>query len=484
MPKNPGADNPATTSAAHAAMTMKWADITTVLAGTKAMRAARTKYLPQHEHESDFTYRNRLKTAVLYNVTELTLDAMVGRPFSDPVVLNDDIPAQIEELMPDIDLQGNDLNTFVRDVFEDGFTKGFTHVMVEFPRLDKEDRTLADDREEQIRPYWVKINPENLIFAFVQVVNGKEILTHVRMVESVKEQDGFTEVIVEQIRVLDLLPEGVFVRLYRKLNKTKDKWFVFDSWMMDIDFIPLATFYANRKGFMLAKPPLEDLVALNIRHWQSSSDQENSMTVARFPILAASGVPPKPSQNVQDADDVAVVIGPFNILQAKNPDAKFYYVEHEGKAIEAGEKSIERIEGRMAEYGAAFLKKKPGNPTATARALDSAEATSPLQDVTNRFVSFVNTLLGFTAAWLKLEEGGTISISTDFGPEEFSTSDMTALVEARKNRDLSRLRFLLELRRRAVLEDDFDTDENEEELEGEVLSGMPEVDLDPGQEEE
>lgn len=480
-------DDPSTMSASYETMIPFWTKMDTVLAGTESMRVAGGVYLPKHQHESRLNYANRLKTAVLYNVTEITLNSMVGRPFSDPIVLGEDVPQQIEDLMENINLQGDDLHTFCRSVFNEGFAKGLTHVMVEFPRLPGEgERTLADDRVENLRPYWVDLKPEALFYAVAEIRNGREVLTHVRIMETSVVRDNFAESIVKQIRALTLTEDGVEVQMYqREKEEDTEAWNPKDDpFMMDVDFIPIATFYADREDFMTSKPPLADLCDLNIKHWQSSSDQDNAITAARFPILAASGVPPKPTQDLADQDsEEIVVIGPWNILQAKNPDAKFYYVEHKGLAIAAGETSIDRLEARMAEYGSEFLKKKPGSMTATARALDSAEATSPLQDMTNRFVSFVNTLLGFTAEWLSIEEGGTISMSTDFGPEEINEADLNALMGARKMRDLSGARLREELKRRAVLADDFDEELNETELEDELLN-LPRIDIDPQQEEE
>ena len=69
--------------------------------------------------------------------------------------------------------------------------------------------------------------------------------------------------------------------------------------------------------------PLLDLAWLNIAHWQSSSDQRHVLTVARFPMLAGSGVP----------ENTNVVVGPDRMLTTPNADGKFYYVEHTGAAI-------------------------------------------------------------------------------------------------------------------------------------------------------
>ena len=480
-------DSPDTTSLAYRAMEGRWSKIRTVLAGTDTMRAAGESLLPRHDNETDRSYKNRLKRAVLFNATELTLGELVGRPFSDPVKI-EDAPESIKKLLDDVDLQGNDAHTFLRGVFREGLSKAFTHVLVDFPRVPESDnRTLDDDRKENLRPYWVHVKPECLLFASAEFHGGREILTHIRILESVKEKIGFAEEEKPQIRVMDLVEEGVQVSIYRPTKRKvggKTQWEMVEAFLMDgIDFIPLVTFYADRCDFMEGKPPMLDVVELNIQHWQSCSDQEHCLTAARFPILAASGVPAPANVRTKDAIADTIVIGPYTILRSKDPAAKFYYVEHTGKALEAGEHAIEHIEVRMAEHGALFLKKKPGNPTATARALDSAEATSPLQDMTQRFISFTEMLLWVTAQWLEEEKTGTVVMTTDFGPEEFTQQDMSALTEARKNRDLSRTRFLLELKRRAVLADDFDEKKNESELENEMAS-VPEIDLDPTQKDD
>ena len=173
-----------------------------------------------------------------------------------------------------------------------------------------------------------------------------------------------------------------------------------------------------------------------------------------------------------------MAIGPKRWLYAPDPQAKFYYVEHSGHAIEAGRKDLLDLEDQMAEYGAEFLKKRPGSQTATARALDSAEATSPLQDMTIRFKHAVDYALWITAQWMRLENGGTAVISTEFGPEEVNQADLNTLRETRKMRDISRKAYLEELIRRGLLDEEYDIEADATVLEQETMdmfSAMPDA---------
>lgn len=452
MSNKKDSNDPATTSSAWDEMFDKWLMVETLMGGTPSMREAATLYLPKHSEESDKDYDIRLNKSILFNMTELTLDAWVGRPFSDPVKLNEDVPEQIIELADDIDLQGNNLTVFCRTWFKESLSKAFAHILIDFPTMSEEDkigRTLADDNEEGRRPYWLLIKPENVIAAHSQNINGQEILTHVRIREVIIEQDGFTEIEKERIRILE---PGFFQVLEKRKTKKKDEWVVIEQGETGLPIIPLVSFYADRTGLMQGKPPIEDLAYLNVRHFQAVSDMINVLTVAQFPMLAVSGA--------TDQSGDAMRIGPKQLLGTSDPNGKFYYVEHTGKAIASGRQEIMDLEEQMSAYGAEFLAKRPGSPTATARALDSSESISPLQDHVLRFIDSVNMALKITAMWLRIDESGTVDIATDFGPEKPEDIDLRSINEARRNRDISRETYLKELSRRGILSDDFDMSKN------------------------
>lgn len=451
-------------------MTPVWAKIRTLLTGTEAMRSAGERYLPRHENERSDRYRDRLAANVLYNVAELTLDSWAGRPFSEPIVFGEDVPEQITDLLEDVDLQGNAAPVFARNWFREGLFGAFAHVLVDFPTVeDRELRSAADDRDESLRPYWSLIRPERLIFASSETVGSQEVLTHVRITETEIKREVFSEAEVNRIRIFDRvlgssrdprlfeLEPGVYWSLWELQTK---KWVqVQTPTPMEIDEIPIVTFYVDRQALLFGKSPMEDLVDLNVRHWQSNSDQINTLTVARFPIFAASGF----TESEGDLE-----IGPKKLVSMRSTEGKFYYVEHSGAAIESGRKELQDLEHQMSNYGADFLRKRPGRETALARGLDAVEVTSPLQDAVRRFEDAIEQALVLTAKWLTLKDGGSVTINTDFGPDRVDPADVNTLNSARKGGDLSRETYLKELRRRGVLSDDFDEKENTRALDQEL----------------
>ncbi len=463
--------DPSTTSLAWDSMIGIWLMIDSLLGGTRAMRFAASEYLPQHTEESDDNYNERLHVNVLFNAMEITLDHFVGRPFSDPVKFNNDVPDDIVDHGRNIDLQGNDITTFCREWFRTGLAKGFCHVMVDMPRMNPDAMpvTLADDRADGRRPFWIRIEPENMIFAEAQIVIDpqtkelREWFTHVRLRENVIERVGFAEIVRERIRVLT----PGFFEVWQKVKPKgkKEKWMLIEQGETGIAFIPIITFYSQRTGLTLSKPPLEDLAFLNTRHWQSMSDQINVLTVARFPMLAVAGA--------TDQSGTTMRIGPRQLLATKDPNGRFYYVEHTGKSIESGWKELESLEKSMEAYGSTFLKKMPGNETATGRALDSAESITPLQDMVNRFIDSVNNALRIHATWMNQEEGGTVTILNDFGPEEADKFGVDLLKSLRKDKDISRKAVVNEAIRLGALTDEYDVDEDFKQLQLEDIELKP-----------
>ena len=469
--------SPATTSYAYDTMVPRWAVIETLLGGTEAMRAAGEAYLPRHEEETDVGYAARLTCSTLLNITEQTLDTLSAKPFCEPVK-TEDVPPEMEDpILDNVDLQGNNLDVFARAWFKEGLAKALCHVLVDMPRpaprLDGQPRTLADDRSEGVRPYWVLIKPEHVLFARAEVIDGKEVLKHVRILECYSEQDGFAEVHKRRIRVLEPGTVTTYIPKPRQNTSQKEEWVQEEVWETGLDYIPMVTFYSHREDFMVGKPPLLDLAHLNVAHWQSTADQRHILKVARFPILACSG---------SESEDSNITIGPNKVMYVSDPQGKFYYVEHQGNAIEAGRKDLEDLERQMAGYGAEFLESKPGNPTATAKAIDSAESSSSLAAMVGVFEDALTQALDFTADWMKLADGGEVELVKDFSLEEADAPGLDALDKARTRRDISRVAYLRGLISRGVLPEDFDLDEDLEEIQGEApdLGGGTGMDLNPG----
>jgi len=458
-----------TPSDAYLEMLPRWEMIDTVIGGTRTMREAGKAYLPQHMYEGEDAYKERLSRATLKNYTGRTLETLVSKAFRDSPRLNPDVPQQIAALAEDIDLEGNALHVFLRGWFQMAVRRAFAYCLVDFSRTQPapgQVRTLADDTAEGVRPFWRLVDPADMIYLRMERVGGHTLVAEARMREYEEVPDGWGTRCVQRIRVLT---PGRFdlYELARQRRGGRPTWVLTDGGPMGLPYVPMVPFYVAKDGPAEGKPPLEDLAYLNVEHFQSSADQRSILTVARFPILAASGV------QTADPNGDPLVIGPKKWLAVADPQGRIYYVEHAGHAISAGRTDLEDLEDQMASYGSEFLRKRPGAPSATGRALDSMEAISPLMAWGLSFKDSIELALKYTADWLKLPGGGTVAYQIKPDVSVGESKELDTLNIARAGRDLSREAYLTELKRRDILAEEFDPEEDLKVLEKEPQVELP-----------
>lgn len=441
----------------------------TLMGGTSAMRAACKEYLPQEPKEETTAYNIRVARSFLFNKYGMTVDEMVGRLFSNGMK-TDGVPAEIEALFGNIDLTGRDLVRFTRDLFESALQPGVDYLLVDYPPApeptdgSEETRQLSKAEEAALglRPFWVHIKQENVLKWRTTVVNGVETLDRVQILEIVEEPDGeWGSKTVEQVRVLT---PGAW-----ETHRVGDdgEWRVHKHGVTTIDFIPLVPVHTCRTGCMTGKPPLMKLAELNLCHFQSSSDQRNILHVARVPIMFGAGF---------DESTGTIAVGVNTMITNSNPDAKLTFVEHTGKAIEAGTHDLEQLEAQMKLAALEPLVPKTGNVTATAKAIDATQESALLQTMGEDLGDCLELAISYTLRWLGKDgkSTGSIEFECDMSAEFGQQPDLDALDKARARKDISRPAFLKELQRRKVLGEEFDIEKDQALLdeEGPSLSEL------------
>lgn len=426
---------------------LAWTLPRALMGGTRAMRAKGERYLPKEKAEDADSYRARLNRSVLFNGFRKTVKDMRGKVFAKPVKVGEDADARIVELCENVDAAGRNLNVFGFDVFGDALQTGVSFVLVDMPtamkRTDGRPVTLADERDAKRRPYFVHVPAENLIGWQSETIHGHEVLTQARIREVAHVRDGrFGSKAVEQIRVLE---PGSY-EIWQKGDG--GEWNLVENGPISLSRIPLCPVYANRTGFMTGEPPLADLADLNADHWAKKSDLDNITHVAQVPILFGTGF----SENAQ------IVIGSSTMTRATDPNAKLQYVEHTGAGIEAGRQNLKDLEHQMQVMGLELLIPKPGEATATGRAIDQAAMNAPLALMALALQDALEQALGFAAEFMGLppEAGGSVTVNTDYGVSMRDATDLQALIAATSAGYMTPGRLLMEFQRRGVLADDCD----------------------------
>jgi hypothetical protein len=432
-----------------------------LMGGTDAMRMAGEKFLPKFEAESHEAYRARLGGSWLFNGYRKTTRDMTGRVFDKPVEAVE-VPSSIKDMLDNVDLQGRDLSTWARDVFEDGLSGcGMTWIMVDAPPRQGV-VTKAAAQSGNLRPYLVHLKIEDMLGWRVETVDNAPKLTMLRVMETVNERDPadeFADVQIDQVRVLDIPGDQggrVRTRLYRKRSEgAAERWEqVGDETYSDLTEITVVPFYANRTGFWQAEPLLDDLADINIAHWQSQSDQRNILHFARVPILVRTGI---------DSEAAPVSIGAARSMDFSAPDADVKWVEHSGQAIGAGRQDLKDLEFQMETHGLQLLAARA--QSATGEALDAAKETSQLAAIADALQDAIEQALVWMAAYAGEREAEvSVTVNKDFGVSMMTAQEVGVMLNAVQTGNLSRQTFIEEMVRRGMLRSDLDAEEEAERI--------------------
>lgn len=468
------ANDPSTLHPAVEEMRVEWQIVDALMGGTLAMRAAGEAFLPRWPKEVKDSdgydpYEFRLKTSTLLPAYQETIRNNTGRVFAEPISYSDDMPEYMRDLLDNIDRQGNSLQVWAQWFFSNALATGICHVLAEFPVTRDEAgnpryTTRAQEIDAGVRPYAVLIRPEQVLGWKSQTTESGHALTQFRYTETVEEDDPkneFGTVYVEQIRVLE---PGSWA-VYRKTGKGKS-WELHESGTTSLSEIPLVTLYTNRTGFMTAKPPLMELAHLNIKHWQSQSDQDNILHVARVPVLVAVGV--------EDTYDEAgnkiqwsMTVGSSTATSLPT-GGDLKYVEHSGAAVEAGRVSLQDLVQDMRMAGAKLLQKeKQQTKTATQAEEEAAAELSPLESMAQALQDALNQLLHFFAMLKGEGVSGSVNVRGNFDIDYAAEQNLQLLKSMTDSGYISKQTLFEEAQKRGSLSGERTWEEESERIEAE-----------------
>ncbi|CAI1684475.1 DUF4055 domain-containing protein [Serratia fonticola] len=416
---------------AYNAMVADWDLVDALMGGTKTMRLAGESLLPRWPNEDDKAYSCRLSVATLLPAFKETIINHVGRVFSEPSVLSDDTPEQIQEYASDFDMAGNQLDVWAQRFFALGERYGLIHALVDYPKTVGV-KTKADEKASGARPYAVIISPRQVIGWKSQKSGGAEVLTELRIREVISEEEGeFGAKEITQIRLLRIGSCAIY-RL-KDNGKGEQTWSVHEEWVTTARRINLVTFYTNRTGFMTAEPPMLDLAHLNVKHWQSQSDQDTILHVARVPILSVYGL----------ADGQELTLGASSAMQFTDRSKQgVEYTEHSGASIGAGQESLDDLVEQMRMAGAKLLRKENQSTKSVDQVgQESLQEDSPLFAMSSALEDSLDNILQFMADWLSLPRGGNIDVRTELetAGNVFSPQSALAIQALRQGGDIRQI---------------------------------------------
>ncbi|WP_426287519.1 DUF4055 domain-containing protein [Luteibacter sp. E-22] len=433
-----------------------WCITEDLMHGTRAMRKAGKRHLPRWPNEEDGAYEARLKTATLFPAYRRTVGVMAGKPFSKELTLGDAPKSVLDQWKPwvdDIDRAGVSLNVFAAETLTEAIAHGLAGIYVDVPRAAEVPKTasgvttLAAEREAGIRPYFVRVKHDQIL-GWRLDEQGRLAMLRLRECAEVEDGDYGTKT-ADRVRVLR--PGS-----WELHEKMEGGYQIVDQGKTNLTAIPFVPVYGQRVATMIGRPPLLDLAHLCVKHWQSQSDQDTILHVARVPILAMIGTDENSQLTVGGSSAVKLPLG---------ADMKF--VEHTGAAIEAGQVSLDRLEEQMTQTGAELLVQKPGQRTATEDANDAEGNKCDLQRITESFEDALDQALVFAGQYVNVEPP-RVTLFKDFGAATLSDASAQLILSLQQAGLITRKTAIREQQRRGVLSADIDPDVEAQEAADEV----------------
>jgi hypothetical protein len=394
--------------------------------GTKAPGQ---RYLPILPGMTLPEYQVYLSRAFWFNATGRTIEGLGGLIFrKDPVV--EGLPLT-DDLVEDVDLAGTSLVEFARVLTDEVLTVGRVGVMIDVP-VAGEGLTVAQAEALGVRPFAALYRAEDVINWTEGRVNNRSELTRLVLREPDPEIDGF------QYRELILTDAGYLVRLHRRPKDSEEYTPGPPSVPLmggePLDRLPFWFFNAKDLKARPKKPPLQDLVDLNVSHYHTMAELESGRLWCGHPTVVLCG-----DFGAGDATEGAagqkskpkIKLGGMSALVGdQGSSASYLYLPSDG--LTPLEKADEQKRLMMARVGSRVLQDDPQNgveayQTALIRANGETSVLAGIAHIVGRGLSELMTL---AAEWRGPRAQVAVTLNSEFFPEPFDAATLTALVAA------------------------------------------------------
>lgn len=449
------------------AMVPYWDLSDTLVDGITAMRLAGQTYLPKFPAEEKDAYEFRLKsTTMMTNIFADIIESLSSKPFEQAAtLLGDDVPQELMDFIDNVDGAGNNLTVFGSGVFYDSVKSGIDWIFVDFPPADPTVRNLADAKARGARPYWTKVLGRNVREVKSEYINGKMVLTYIRIFEPGKP---------DHVRVIERQPDGKITwALYVKtdtFNDEKQTAFVVESaGAMTIDEIPMVPFMTGRKdtGFKF-DPPLRAAADLQEHLYRLESGFNYITTLTAYPMLTGNGVKPErdAAGNIKP-----LAVGPSTVLYAPpNADGSvgsWRYIEPASNSLQIMMNTIDKVISNLRELGRQPLTASSSNLTVVTTAFAAGKSKSSVKAWAHLLQDALENAMRITAKWMNVDYTAKVFVYTEF--DEFvDGKDYDALAADRDRGDISQETYWEERKRRGLYSNEFTAERERERLLTEV----------------
>jgi hypothetical protein len=450
-----------------------WDTSDDIVAGYDAIKAGGTKYLPKFPDETTDEYQYRLECGEFTNIFRDIVEVLASKPFEEEIKFvettgtdaNTQVPQQIKDFVENVDGAGNNLTTYAATTFFNGIASAIDWIFIDYPIVDNSViKTQADLTNAGIKPFWTHVLGRNVLEATTAVVNGNEELIKVRILEPGKP--NYIRMFEKDVKT-GLVNWALFEEKISADGRSKT-YILIDSGLITIGVIPLVPFVTGRRDGRTFKlyPPMRDAADLQIQLYKQESGLNFTKIMAAYPMLAANGIKPEKGP---DGKPLKLRVGPNRVLYCEpSGDGKvghWAYVSPDAALMTFLAADVKATIEELRELGRVPLTAQSGNLTVITTAFATGKSKTAVGAWGQRLKKTLEIALEITAKWLNIADfKAQLDIYDEYDDFADQGVDQQTLVSARTNRDISRVAFLKELKRRNILMPEFDIEADVKEL--------------------
>ena len=390
------------------------------------------EYLPKLNGQDKKQYESYKKRAVFYGAMSRTVTALVGAiDRKPPEVQGADA---LKEFMKDVTGTGVSLDEFLKDIEEEVMISGRVVVCV--------DRKNSSDN----RPYLIWYKSEDCINWFSEnYTDFDQRLSGMVFRESYFEQDEdnkYKQVQRDQYREFVLDKGAVTVNLWRPEYKKKGApivnitaeegnpmYVIKETYTLTnrgnpLGFIPCVPIVSDGSPFEVPKPPLLDLVDVNLAHYRNSADYEHGMHWTALPTPVLTGL---------NGKDNSISIGSGSAIILPDPQSSAMFLEFSGAGLGVIKTAMDHKEDMMSALGARMLASRMDQSTSAEVArINYSGETASLCNVARSMSRGMARMLRMVALWenFKGAEKIQVYLNEDYIDSKLAGTDVTALMGA------------------------------------------------------
>ena len=383
------------------------------------------KYLPRLSGQNDAEYFAYKQRALYFNATARTIDGLTGMLFMKPETI--EAPAAMDSIIADVTMGGLSLHQFAEIIAEEVITIGRIGVLIDYPPIVNA-VTLAQAQAQGARPYATMYDAESIINWKTGRINNVEQLTLVVLEEENEiPVDEFESKCEPQWRVLDLVNGAYRQRVFRK--DKRGEFILVDEIFPQINGrvinrIPFEFFGVRDNSPCVDKPPLLDLVDVNLSHYRTTADYEHGLHFTGLPTPVVTGY-------YSDDKSASLRIGSGTAWLLPDPQSKAFYLEFTGQGLGELREALRSKEAMMATLGARILapEKRAAEAAQTANIHRSSE-NSVLASIAQSISVGLTHVMEWLRDWSNITGDVKVELNRDFIPNSMTAQDIDVLVKS------------------------------------------------------